>query len=76
MYFRVLLLTVLYLVSYQSSAKLCTGHFVNPITDVCWRCLFPLSIGNAKVVNSSLPDTENASSPIGVCPASTGVRLG
>ncbi|MDF1931920.1 TraU family protein [Legionella pneumophila] len=36
----------------------------------------PLSIGNAKVVNSSLPDTENASSPIGVCPASTGVRLG
>ena len=23
----------------------CTGKFVNPITDICWSCLFPLSIG-------------------------------
>lgn len=59
-----------------SFAKQCTGHFVNPLTDVCWRCLFPLSIGNTKVVHSSLPDTKNASSPIGVCPASTGMRVG
>jgi len=27
----------------------CTGHFVNPITDVCWGCLFPLSIGALKI---------------------------
>jgi conjugal transfer pilus assembly protein TraU len=20
-------------------------HFVNPITDICWSCLFPISIG-------------------------------
>jgi conjugal transfer pilus assembly protein TraU len=23
----------------------CHGKFINPITDVCWSCLFPLSIG-------------------------------
>ncbi|WP_234000704.1 TraU family protein, partial [Erythrobacter sp. HI0019] len=23
----------------------CTGSFVNPITDICWSCLFPISIG-------------------------------
>lgn len=62
--------------SFVSFSKSCAGHFVNPITDVCWRCLFPLSIGNTKVVHSSLPDTENASSPIGVCPTSSGVRVG
>ena len=66
----------LILLSCSSFAKQCTGHFVNPLTDVCWRCLFPLSIGNTKVVHSSLPDTKNASSPIGVCPASVGMRVG
>jgi conjugal transfer pilus assembly protein TraU len=20
----------------------CTGRFVNPITDICWSCLFPI----------------------------------
>ena len=26
-------------------AQSCTGRFVNPIADVCWECLFPISIG-------------------------------
>ncbi|HAU0160088.1 TPA: conjugal transfer pilus assembly protein TraU [Legionella pneumophila] len=76
MCFRRLIFMILFLGFAPLNAKQCTGHFLNPVTDVCWRCLFPLSIGNAKVVSSSLPDTENASSPIGVCPASTGVRIG
>ncbi|HEB4959576.1 TPA: TraU family protein, partial [Legionella pneumophila] len=76
MCFRRLIFMILFLGFAPLNAKQCTGHFVNPVTDVCWRCLFPLSIGNAKVVSSSLPDTENASSPIGVCPSSTGVRIG
>lgn len=73
---RFFLLVLSFLLSSSSFAKLCTGHFVNPIQDVCWRCLFPLSIGNMKVVNGKLPDTDNATSPIGVCPTSIGVRLG
>jgi conjugal transfer pilus assembly protein TraU len=76
MYYRAWLVAVVFLCSCIASAKTCTGHFVNPITDVCWRCLFPLSIGNTKIVGSSLPDTDNASSPIGVCPAELGVRVG
>ncbi|RZL71845.1 MAG: conjugal transfer protein, partial [Sphingomonas sp.] len=27
----------------------CSGKFVNPITDVCWSCLFPLSVGGLKI---------------------------
>ena len=27
----------------------CHGKFINPITDVCWSCLFPLSIGGTPV---------------------------
>ena len=29
----------------------CSGKFMNPITDVCWKCLFPLSIGGQPVAN-------------------------
>lgn len=62
--------------SLKSFASLCSGHFVNPMTDVCWSCLFPISIGHAKVVGSSLPDTENAKSPIGICQTPAGTRIG
>lgn len=37
----------------------CTGKFVNPITDVCWSCLFPLSVGGLKIWPSGRPDTDN-----------------
>lgn len=57
-------------------ASQCTGHFVNPLKDVCWRCLFPLSIGPSGVVSSHLPDTENAANLIGVCPTHTGLNIG
>lgn len=46
----------------------CDGRWVNPITDVCWKCLFPMSIGNTKVSSSGLPDTRNPSNAIQRCP--------
>lgn len=54
----------------------CTGHFINPVTDICWHCLFPLSIGDVHVVGAHLPDTKNPSSPLQVCTMKSGVRVG
>ncbi len=56
----------------------CEGHFVNPIKDVCWTCLFPLSIGGSKIVKSQngLTDTLNPTSPIGVCGKRVGLQIG
>lgn len=45
----------------------CSGHFVNPITDVCWSCLFPLSIGGLSIWPSTRPDTSNPALPICAC---------
>ena len=67
---------ILCLLSPISVAKSCQGKFVNPL-NLCWKCLFPLSIGKTPVVKSgSLPDTDNPTSPIGVCPSSLGLRVG
>lgn len=34
--------------SYAQSAT-CSGKFLNPLTDVCWSCIFPLKIGGTTV---------------------------
>ena len=74
---RLMCLMICLLNAEVSSASKCTGHFVNPIKDVCWRCLFPLSIGNTGVVGADFPDTPNAKSPIGVCPSGRiGLNIG
>lgn len=55
--------------SVPDDADSCTGSFVNPITDVCWSCLFPLTIGSINLTGSDRPDTDNPSMPICLCPA-------
>jgi conjugal transfer pilus assembly protein TraU len=54
----------------------CTGTFINPITDVSWKSLFPITIGDMTVVKGDNPDTDNPSSPIQICPAGVLFRIG
>ncbi|MDE0048137.1 MAG: TraU family protein, partial [Rhodospirillales bacterium] len=54
--------------SAPASAQSCTGRFVNPISDVCWECLFPISIGPLTIGSTGgVIDTPNPSSPICFC---------
>ena len=49
-------------------AQVCTGRFVNPITDVCWECIFPISIGSIDIGSApGVVDTPNPGSPICFC---------
>ena len=52
-----------------ADAAPCEGRFVNPITDVCWSCLFPLTLGSIPLFKGDKPDTPNPSSPVCACPA-------
>ena len=54
----------------------CAGKFVNPITDICWNCLFPMTIGNVPVFPGIAPDTENPSMPIQICQMGILFRIG
>lgn len=65
-----LLLSVLLMAPWQISranSKMCHGSFVNPITDVCWSCLFPITIGSMPVVHSDMSDTDNPRLPVCAC---------
>ena len=65
----IIILMCLFTASPAIAGTTCHGNFVNPITDVCWSCLFPISIGSATVVSGNLSDTKNPSSPICACGA-------
>jgi conjugal transfer pilus assembly protein TraU len=48
----------------------CVGRFLNPITDICWKCIFPLTISGIDVVNGN-PSPKGLESPICACPSKT-----
>jgi conjugal transfer pilus assembly protein TraU len=54
--------------SLAAGAATCTGKFPNPITDICWSCILPISIGAARIANfGDQEDTDNPSSPVCSC---------
>jgi conjugal transfer pilus assembly protein TraU len=50
-----------------SEAGICTGEFVNPITDICWDCIFPISIGSTRIF-ADRPDPPNPDNILCNCP--------
>lgn len=51
----------------EDATRHCKGRFPNPITDVCWSCLFPLSLGAIPLFKGARPDPPNPASPICFC---------
>jgi len=50
-------------------AAKCNAKFLNPLTEVCWNCVFPISIGALSIgFGPSRPDTQNQAFPLCVCP--------
>lgn len=45
----------------------CAGRFPNPITDVCWKCIFPIRILGVKIVPGGADDKTHHAKPC-FCP--------
>ncbi|CAG7600090.1 TraU protein [Hyalomma marginatum] len=66
---KLLMFIIIILLGNYSDASIdCTGRFVNSITDVCWKCLFPITIGGVKIVPSSITDSQSSKQIICFCP--------
>lgn len=73
---RNLLLVAVILFTAQAKANVtCKGNFVNPITDICWSCLMPISIGNLGIgenrINPKQRDIKNPESAFCSCTKGT-----
>jgi conjugal transfer pilus assembly protein TraU len=63
-------LIIISICTYNNSAKAaigCTGKIVNPITDVCWSCLPPITLAGVKIVGGGGFDTKSTKNPICFC---------
>ncbi len=59
-------LILLLIMPINAQAK-CQGKFLNPLTDICWSCILPITIGGIKVVGGR-EDTPNPQRLVCVCP--------
>ena len=65
----IVVLVIITLPSHYTKAAIgCSGRMVNPVTDVCWKCLLPITIAGAKIVGSSMPDTNSPRDILCACP--------
>ncbi|CAN5420557.1 conjugal transfer pilus assembly protein TraU [soil metagenome] len=51
----------------ENGIATCHGKVIDPFTDICWSCLFPITLGNTPVSSGDLPDTDNSSSLLCRC---------
>ena len=54
-----LLLSSLPLQATAAASNAGDGRWVNPISDVCWKCLFPMTLGNIQLAAGPQKDTNN-----------------
>ena len=75
---RAVLLSICLELSFASWAGQCVGKFANPLTDICWSCLFPMSLGGRSVITKDQEDTRNPAGLLCTCnsPPLIGVKTG
>lgn len=58
----------------ESVTPTCKGKFVNPITDMCWSCVFPIRVGGAALMTNNQEDNNKNSS--GFCSCNNPPKVG
>ena len=62
----------------ESRAGVCQGKFANPFTDICWSCIFPMTMGSSTILGQQQEDTPNPAGMACACanPPMIGIRSG
>lgn len=69
---RFVLLAVLMCLGISTASwAVCRPTLMNPVTDVCWNCMFPIRIASIPIIpnSSGLPDYNQQTVPVCTCPA-------
>lgn len=63
----VLILLLFFLLPDAAKASPCNSGPINPVTDVSWRCIFPIQIAGIVQLGGDAEDPDNIDNPICVC---------
>jgi len=67
---------ILGVITASSAFALCKGTIINPVTDVCWSCMFPMQVGGVSYGNGQEAAPGNVMPPACVCASGSGVTIG
>jgi conjugal transfer pilus assembly protein TraU len=73
-WFTILTLIIVACCPVLAGAGQCQGKFANPITDICWSCIFPLTLGGTSLLTLDQEDTANPGGLL--CSCSNPLRIG
>lgn len=59
-----------------SGALGCTGRVMNPVTDVCWSCLFPIQVAGATLSRAGVSDPPTDAPAVYTCQSGALLRAG
>ena len=62
----IMVLAALTVPAAHADSPTCFGKFANPITDICWSCILPISIGSFRMGDGE--DNDNPPLPFCICP--------
>lgn len=71
-----ILLTFLCLAATKDTLANCSGKVINPVSDVCWSCVFPLKLGGATLTEGKNPDPKTDANALCMCVSGANVTVG
>ena len=60
----------------SASAGNCKGRIINPITDVCWSCVFPIKLGGVTLSSGKNADPETDANRLCLCASGANITVG
>lgn len=74
---RLFVCLLLLLSGISAMAATCTGKMINPVTDICWSCVFPIHIGGQLLKSLDQEDTANPADAFCACgnPPKAGIQV-
>lgn len=54
----------------------CKGRIINPITDVCWSCVFPIKLGGVTLSSGKNADPETDANRLCLCASGANITVG
>lgn len=60
----------------KSNKLTCQGKFLNPVTDICWSCMFPIRLGGKVVLNNNNQEDNQSTPDNWFCACEKPARMG
>lgn len=71
-----IMLTLMFQSAWADNKLTCQGKFLNPITDICWSCMFPITLGGSIPLDMGQQEDNSSTPKDWFCACENPIRAG